>query len=51
MSVRQGFLVSWADSPEKYRAVFEHAADTGFDYSRVHHGNGKPYFDGLLARD
>ncbi|ELZ85081.1 hypothetical protein C453_10885 [Haloferax elongans ATCC BAA-1513] len=32
MSVRQGFLVSWADSPEEYRPVFEDAAAAGFDY-------------------
>ncbi|WP_396612447.1 sugar phosphate isomerase/epimerase family protein [Haloferax sp. S1W] len=32
MSLRQGFLVSWADSPSKYRKVFADAADAGFDY-------------------
>lgn len=32
MDVRQGFLVSWTDSPEEYREVFETAADAGFEY-------------------
>lgn len=32
MDVRQGFLVSWADSPNEYHEIFEEAADAGFDY-------------------
>ncbi|WP_439026515.1 sugar phosphate isomerase/epimerase family protein [Haloarchaeobius sp. DT45] len=32
MSLRQGFLVSWVDSPTEYRSVFAEAAGSGFGF-------------------
>jgi len=32
MSIRQGFLVSWVDSPAAYSDVFDTASEAGFEY-------------------